>query len=159
MSIISGTAYWAKVVAPNTTFDSDGTWSIDVCNLDKKNLDIAKADGLSIKNKEDDRGDFVSLKRHVRNQKTGEKNRPPTLLDSQKRAMMDTLIGNGSTVKVKYGPYNWEFGGRKGVTGRLDAVQVIDLVRYSSDGGEEDFEIVNNGFSVEDSDEDITLAS
>ena len=28
--VISGKAYWAHVVVPNTTFDSDGVWSIDV---------------------------------------------------------------------------------------------------------------------------------
>ena len=54
MSVISGKAYWASIVAPNTTFDSDGVWSIDVCNLDKKNLDIVNKDGLTVKNKGDD---------------------------------------------------------------------------------------------------------
>ena len=42
VNVISGTAYWASLVAPNTTFDSDGVWSIDVCNLDKENLAIVK---------------------------------------------------------------------------------------------------------------------
>ena len=55
MSVIQGKAYWASLVNPNTTFDSDGTWSIDV-SLDEKNKKIAEADGLTIKNKNDDRG-------------------------------------------------------------------------------------------------------
>jgi len=42
MSVIKGNAYWASIVSPNTTFDSDGVWSIDVGNLDKKNIEIAK---------------------------------------------------------------------------------------------------------------------
>ena len=37
MSVISGTAYWASITSPNTTFDADGTWSIDVANLDADN--------------------------------------------------------------------------------------------------------------------------
>jgi hypothetical protein len=159
MSVISGKAYWASIVAPNTTFDSDGVWSIDVCNLDKKNLDIVKKDGLTVKNKGDDRGDFVTIKRKVRNQKSGELNRAPTLVDAQKRAMMNTAVGNGSVVNVKYNPYEWEFGGRKGIGANLNAVQVIDLIPYSSDNDGEDFEVVADGFSAEDSDEDITLAS
>ena len=159
MSVISGKAYWASIVAPNTTFDSDGVWSIDVCNLDKKNLDIVKKDGLTVKNKGDDRGDFVTVKRKVRNQKSGELNRAPTLVDAQKRAMMNTAVGNGSVVNVKYNPFDWDFGGRKGIGANLNAVQVIDLIPYSSDNDGEDFEVVADGFSAEDSDEDITLAS
>ena len=159
MSVISGKAYWASIVAPNTTFDSDGVWSIDVCNLDKKNLCIVNKDGLTVKNKVDDRGDFVTVKRKVRNQKSGELNRAPTVVDAQKRAMMNTAVGNGSVVNVKYNPFDWDFGGRKGIGANLNAVQVIDLIPYSSDNDGEDFEVVADGFSAEDSDEDITLAS
>ena len=63
MSVISGIAYWAAITNPNTTFDPDGVWSIDVCNLDKKNLGIIEKDGLTVKNKGDDRGSFVTIKR------------------------------------------------------------------------------------------------
>ena len=35
-NIVSGTAYWASVAAPNTTFDSDGVWEVNVCNLDRR---------------------------------------------------------------------------------------------------------------------------
>jgi hypothetical protein len=159
VNVISGTAYWASIVAPNTTFDSDGVWSIDVCNLDKENLAIVKEDGLDVKNKGDERGDFVTIKRKVRNQKTGELNRAPTLVDAQKRTMMGTAVGNGSTVNVRYRAYPWEFGGRKGISGHLLGVQVMDLVPYASEADGEDFEVVADGFSAEDSDEDITLAS
>ncbi len=58
--IISGTAFWAHVLTPNTRFDPDGEWSIEICNLDATNKKIAEDDGLSIKNKSDDRGDFVA---------------------------------------------------------------------------------------------------
>ena len=50
MSVISGTAYWAAVTNPNTTFDSDGVRSVDDCNLNKKNLDILKKYGLTVMN-------------------------------------------------------------------------------------------------------------
>ena len=38
MAVISGKAYWASVTNPNTTFDADGVWTIDVGNLDKKSI-------------------------------------------------------------------------------------------------------------------------
>ena len=104
MSVISGTAYWAAITNPNTTFDSDGVWTVDVSNLDKKNLAVVKKDGLTIKNKGDDRGDFVTVKRKVR-RKDGSLNRAPDLVDGQKRTMTNTLIGNGSKVNVHYTTY------------------------------------------------------
>ena len=41
MSVIQGKAYWASVMRPNTTFDSDGVWTVDV-SLDAKNKKIAE---------------------------------------------------------------------------------------------------------------------
>ena len=48
MSVINGKAYWASITSPNTTFDSDGVWTVDVGNLDAKNKKIAEKDGLTI---------------------------------------------------------------------------------------------------------------
>jgi hypothetical protein len=157
MSVISGTAYWAAITNPNTTFDSDGVWSVDVANLDKKALDSIKNDGLSIKNKGDDRGDFITIKRKVR-RKDGSLNRAPDLVDGQKRTMTNTLIGNGSKVNVHYTTYEWEFKGRPGVSADLRAVQVTELVPYNTEA-DEAFDVVDGGFVSEEGDEDIPFAS
>ena len=45
MAVITGKAYWASVTNPNTTFDADGVWTIDVGNLDKKSIEQIKAEG------------------------------------------------------------------------------------------------------------------
>ena len=159
MSVLKGNAYWASIVSPNTTFDSDGVWSIDVGNLDKKNTDKAKADGLSVKNKGDDRGDFVTVKRKVR-RKDGNMNKAPEVVDAGKRAMSGTLIGNGSEVNVLYSTYDWEFKGRSGTSADLRAVQVTNLVPYNVDAdADEAFEVVPDGFVTEDSDEELSFAS
>tara|TARA_R100001510_G_scaffold38753_1_gene35126 strand:+ start:484 stop:969 length:486 start_codon:yes stop_codon:yes gene_type:complete len=155
MSVIQGKAYWASLINPNTTFDSDGTWSIDV-SLDEKNKKIAEADGLTIKNKNDDRGDFVSIKRNVR-RKNGDYNKSPTLMDSQKRAMKDTLIGNGSEVSVLYSTYNWEYKGRSGTNADLRAVQVTNLIPYQNDM-EDAFDVVPDGFVTKE-DAEVSFAS
>ena len=52
--VISGTAYWASVITPNTKFDADGVWTIDVGNLDDLNKKKAQKDGLTVKNKGDE---------------------------------------------------------------------------------------------------------
>lgn len=131
MSVIKGKAYWASVVKPNTTFDEDGVWSIHVCNLDAKNKKIAKADGLDIKNKCDDKGDFVTVKRKVR-RVDGDKNKQPEVIDSDKKDMSNTMIGNGSEVSVLYSTYEWAFRERSGVSADLRAVQVLELVPYAT---------------------------
>lgn len=155
MSVIQGKAYWASLINPNTTFDSDGTWSIDV-SLDEENKKIAEADGLAIKNKNDDRGDFVSIKRNVK-RKDGNLNSAPEVLDAQKRTMLNTLVGNGSKVNVLYSTYEWKFKGRAGVSADLKKVQVIDLVPYQGDA-DDAFDVVPDGYSA-DADEKIPFAS
>mgnify|MGYP003628324920 FL=1 len=154
MSVIQGKAYWASIVNPNTTFDSDGVYSIDV-SLDAKNKKIAETDGLTIKNKGDDRGDFVSIKRNVR-RKNGDFNTKPTLMDSQKRNMKDTLIGNGSEVSVLYSTYQWEFKGRSGTNADLRAIQVTNLIPYQDDM-EDAFDVVPDGFVAEE-DSEVSFA-
>ena len=143
MSVISGEDYWAHVITPNTKFNPDGEWSIEVCNLDAKNKKIAEGDGLTIKNKDDDRGDFVTLKQYART-KDGSP-RKISVKDSQRNPFPnDKLIGNGSKVNVSYFPKEYTvYGG--GVKGYLNAVQVVDLVEYKTD----DFDVVD-GYTNQD---------
>lgn len=59
----------------------------------------------------------------------------PAVLDSKKVPLSgDTLIGNGSKVKVAFEPVPYVMGSTKkvGVSLRLKAVQVIDLVEYGN---------------------------
>ncbi len=106
---------------------------------------MVKADGLTIKNKGDDRGDFVTIKRKVK-RKDGNENAAPIVVDAQKRPLgIDVLIGNGSIVNVLYSTYDWEFKGRKGTSADLKSVQVTDLVPYES-GPQEDFDVVKDGY-------------
>ena len=159
MSVIKGNAYWASIVSPNTTFNSDGVWSVDVANLDEKNIKVATDDGLDIKNKSDDRGSFVTIKRNVR-RKDGNMNKKPEVVDAMKRDIANTLIGNGSEVNVLYSTYEWEFKGRSGVSADLHAIQVTNLIPYNINvDADEAFEVVPDGFVTEDSDEELSFAS
>ena len=152
MSIISGEAYWAHIIVPNTKFNTDGEWSIEVCNLDETNRKIAEADGLTIKNKEDERGDFVTLKQYSRN-KDGSF-RDMSVKDSERNPFpSNKRVGNGSTVNASYYPKEYtQYGG--GVKGYLNGVQVVDLIEYSSD----DFDVVPGGYVNQDGN-DIPFAS
>ena len=155
--VISGTAYWASVINPNTKFDADGVWTIDVGNLDDLNKKKAMKDGLTIKNKGDDKGDFVTIKRKVRNAK-GSLNRQPNVVDAQKRLITETMVGNGSKVNVLYEPFEWNFGGKTGVSADLRAVQVTELVPYTTE--EDDaFDVVPDGFTSDEAEEDLPFSS
>ena len=130
MPILNGKAYWASVVSPNTTFDEDGVYSVDIA-VDANNKKLAEAEGLSIKNKGDDRGDFVTIKRKAK-RKDGSANKAPDVMDGMKRPLQNTLIGNGSDVNVLFKTYEWNHKptGRSGKSADLKANQVIDLVAY-----------------------------
>ena len=154
--VIAGTAYWASVITPNTKFDADGVWTIDVGNLDDLNKKKAQKDGLTVKNKGDEKEDFVTIKRKVRNAK-GNLNRQPNVVDANKRLVTDTMIGNGSKVNVLYEPFEWNFGGKTGVSADLRAVQVTELVPYSTE--EDDaFDVVPDGFTSDEA-EDIPFSA
>lgn len=154
--VIAGTAYWASVITPNTKFDSDGVWTIDVGNLDDLNKKKAQKDGLTVKNKGDEKEDFVTIKRKVRNNK-GNLNRQPNVVDANKRLVTDTMIGNGSKVNVLYEPFEWNFGGKTGVSADLRAVQVTELVPYTTE--EDDaFDVVPDGFTSDEA-EDIPFSA
>jgi len=156
MSVISGTAYWASVTAPNTTFDVDGVYTIDICQLDEENKGVVLQDNLEVKNVGDERGDFITAKMKVK-RKDGSLNQPPKVVDSQLNPITNTLVGNGSKIKVSYRPFEWNFGGRSGVSAGLNSVQVLELVEYNPDGVGSEF-MVEEGY-VDDNASGIPFAN
>lgn len=139
--IISGKAYWASVISPNTTYEP--VYSVDVC-LDEDTKSLVESLGLTVHNKGDDRGDFVKIKRKVY-KRDGSERPSPIVKDSQNNNWDGSLIGNGSMVNVKFATYEWEYNKKKGVASDLMALQVVDLVEY---GDSKDFSAVEGGYTV-----------
>jgi len=142
MAVLTGRAYWAKLITPDTAFNPDGVWSLDLA-LDEDMAARAKKLGLSLKNKDDDRGSFVTIKRKVV-KANGERNDPPAVIDSEKNPVEDTLIGNGSHVNVVFRTFDWKYSTRSGVGADLEAVQIINLVEYKR--GLDALPVVENGY-------------
>ena len=159
MSVIQGIANWAHIIKPNYKFKEEGEWSIDVCNLDDKNVSIAKADGLSIKNKGDDNGNFVTIKAKTKWAKTGEDKPKPKVVDADRLPFTEEKVGNGSLVNVKYTTYEHK---PYGTFGDLKAVQVINFIPApeSSDSDvTSDFDVIEDGYkSTQDADLDFAKA-
>ena len=139
MTVVKGKAYWASVQQPNTTYEPE--WAIDIL-VDDNNRAAFEADGVPIKNKDDERGDFVHIRQRVA-RRDGTQNDAPAVVDAQKQPFTG-LIGNGSVVNVMYTPFAWEMNGKSGVSPLLKKVQVVDLVEYKAG---EDFD-VEDGFTA-----------
>lgn len=74
----------------------------------------------------------VRFKRNERARKTGTVYEAPVIVDAKKNPWpKDKLIGNGSSIRVAFGHYDWDISG-KGITLRLEMVQVLDLVEYTA---------------------------
>ena len=136
---VTGRAYYASVVTPNTTFDHK--WEVNVV-LDDETLTDFERRGHPVKEK--DYGRFLNFKRNVNKKGGGQNNRP--ILINEERQRVDTLpkIGNGSLVKIQYAEYSWEYADKVGKGRDLRAIQLLELVEYAEPDGvgmydEEDF--------------------
>ena len=128
--IVEGTAYWASIRQPNTTFEP--MYTINLVVDDEIAKDFA-ARGHSIREMEE--GPAIVIKRKV-NGPNGMTRKAPRLLDSDKNDV-DVLIGNGSTVRVQYSEYDWEYNKKTGKGLDLQAVQIVNLIPYKGGDGDE----------------------
>ena len=128
--IVEGNAYWASLVAPNTTYEPMYTINVVVDEATAK--DVAER-GHSIREMEE--GPAVVIKRKV-NGPNGMVRKAPRLLDADKNDV-DVLVGNGSKVRVQYQEYDWTYNNKSGKGLDLQAVQIIDLVPYKAADGDE----------------------
>jgi hypothetical protein len=140
MAVLEGKAYWASVTTPNTTFEP--VYTVDLVVEDDVANDFQargfKVKDLSIKDESGGStpiGRAITIKRKV-NGPNGMVRNAPKLFDKNKEPL-DTIVGNGSTVKVQYN--EWETDNKYGNFKGLDfqAMQVLDLVALKSQDGSE----------------------
>jgi len=140
MAIVEGTAYWASVKRPNTTYEP--VYSVNLVVDDTTAADF-KRRGFTIKDM--DEGPAIVIKRKVNGGPKGTRE-PPKLYDRMKNEI-DVEVGNGSKVKVQYREWEMDRAGKTYQGLEFLAMQVLDLVPYSSGG-------VGDEFDVEESLED-----
>jgi len=140
MAILEGSAYWASVLTPNTTFEP--AYSVNLV-VDEATAEDFKARGFNIKQM--DEGPSILFKRKVEG-KGGTIRSAPKLMDKFKNPL-DARVGNGSAVKVQYS--EWETTNKFGSFRGLDfqAMQVLNLVEVGTEDGAE--------FDAEDADDDM----
>lgn len=140
--IIKGTAHWAKIVGePGWGYKKQHKeWSMDVSidETTRKQLISEGMDGSYIKNKGDDRGDFITFRRRSV-KANGDPAKPIDITDAKGETWGKDLIGNGSTVLVKIALNDRE--GAKTKKPSLIKVRIMNLVAYEGGSGDsEDFE-------------------
>ena len=130
MAILEGTAYWASITIPNTTFEPVYTVNLVV---DDETANNFASRGHKIKQM--DEGPAVVIKRKV-NGPNGMIRPAPRLMNASKQDV-STAVGNGSKIKVQYNEYSGEgkFGPYTGLD--LQAVMITELVPYKNGDGEE----------------------
>lgn len=153
MALIRGKAYWAKIVGkPTPGYDkSKLEWSFDLSIDDETRKQLIKEGvGDRIKNKGDERGDFITFKRPAKRQ-DGTDSKPIKVVDHHGNAWDRRLIGNGSTLNVKFLINEYNAGPRVIRKPAVLAVQVWDYVEYegkNNNNFEDDFPVKDSG--VED---------
>ena len=131
--IVNGTAYWASIKTPNTTFEPMYTINLVV---DQATADDFAGRGPTVKQM--DEGPALVIKRKV-NGPNGMVRNAPRLIDQNKQDI-NLAVGNGSQVRVQCSEYEWEYAGKSGKSLDLQAVQVIELVEYKAEDGSEFFD-------------------
>lgn len=130
---IKGKVAYAYTTTPDTQFDP-AAWKVTVV-VDKAERDkITEATGLKFTRTDGDfweaLGDYkVNIKRNVEGKgaRKGVANPPPQVA-FKGEAVEDLMIGTGSVCEVEFTTYNWEYQGRKGVSGDFKGINVLELV-------------------------------
>lgn len=119
---------WAKLDAPVAPFGTP-QWEVQIATSDKAVADDLAANHIPMKEVD---GKFVASLKRKSTKQDGSDNDPVRLVDAAKMPMENRRgIGNGSVGNVIVYQMNYEFGGRKGITNILTAVQITDLVEFS----------------------------
>ena len=140
MALVEGKAYWASVTTPNTTFEP--VYSVDLV-VDEETASEFQSSGhrvkdLTVKDSSGNPvpvGKAITIKRKV-NGPNGMIRKAPKLYNANKE-LIDDIIGNGSTVRVQYNEYDWNWQGKTGKGLDFKAMQVLDLVQVTSADGSE----------------------
>lgn len=133
--VLRGETSYAKILGdPMPNYAKDGReWKMDLVIKDKDTLKEVKGLGIGdrVKNKENylDGAPFLTFKQAEMRKDGVTPNQPITVVDAAGNPWPDSkLIGNGSTVDVKFVVMDYGPGKKKGVY--IRGVRVLDLVPY-----------------------------
>lgn len=154
--IIKGKGYWCKILgAPGWGYKKQHKeWSMDL-SIDAATKERLLAEGMGkqyIKNKGDEKGDFLTFRRREL-KRDGSPGKPIEVVDKKGKAWDDkVLIGNGSIINVKM-VLN-EVDGQRETKPGLIKVQVVELVPFEGRDEDDELPVYSDDGSVEKWDEE-----
>jgi hypothetical protein len=123
---VAATIYWPFMSRVN---DMSGKYQVDLAQLSDKAVEALEMAGLSVANKGDDRGNYITVKSTY-----------PIEPDFKGDKVDAGLIGNGTKATVAVGSYDWEFRGKKGRSPSIKKMLITEVVTYA-DGETEEFDL------------------
>lgn len=140
---VDGLAFYACILRPNK---ESGAFCVDLA-VDEDTSNTLKGLGLQPAKRQDgtkvtheDTGMDVFRFKKKLTDRNGKALTKPQLVDSSGNPL-DVLVGNGSKVRLYGSAFSYTFKGRSGVSGGLDALQVIELNEVSF------FDKIEGGFT------------
>ena len=115
--VINATAFWANLQSIN---ELSGKYQVDLGGLSTAAVEALECQGISVRNREDDRGNYITVK-----------SRNPIKAYDTSGEEVGALIGNGSGVKAVIGYYDWTFQSKKGRSPSLLKMVVTELSVYN----------------------------
>jgi len=116
---IEATAFWFSFLEKNEMSDK---YQVDISELTEDHVERLEGMGVSVKNKGDSRGYFVTAK---------SSKWAPHVEDTEGFKMTEP-VGNGSKCTFIVKPFDYNFKGKTGVSLGLSKARVNDLVRFES---------------------------
>lgn len=113
---ISATLYWPFLDKRN---DMSDKYQVDLGNLSEKAVNALEMLGISVRNKGDDRGDYITVKSTY-----------PIEPEFAGDPIDSGLIGNGSKASAAITPYDWQFKGKSGRSPSLKKLRITEVVVY-----------------------------
>jgi len=129
-AVIEGTAYWTKL---NQKDEYSNKYQMDIGNLSEETKELLKENGVKLKNKDDDRGEFITPRSKF----------AVPVMDSNKEPFdSESLIGNGSSVKARVAfNKSHPMVEKYGTSLYLNKVQIVELVKYGNEDSDFDDEL------------------
>ena len=116
--MINADLFWANLAQVN---EMSGKYQVDLSNLSDSAVEALEERGITVSNKQDERGNFVTAK-----------SKNPIRAYNTPGDELAVMVGNGSKAKVGVSYYDWEFKGKKGRSVSIIKLIITDLEEYEA---------------------------
>ena len=114
---VNATMFWAQLNRKNDLSDK---YQVDLGQLSDKAVDALEAQGLTVHDKGDERGSFITCK----------SNYPIKAQATDGEDVSDFAFGNGTTCVAGLTTYDWKFKGKAGVSANVGKLVIKEFVEY-----------------------------